>query len=192
MQPKISIVIPVYNAERYLNECMDSIIGQSLKDIEIICVVNGSTDSSLEILEAYAKKDHRIILIEKEIADVGGARNTGVNAASGEYLMFIDSDDWIKLEACEKLYGIAKEHDLDILQGDFINIPKKYFRDFKCKHELINRNLSGLDFWNINKNITGMNWDKIWKRNFFVDDELYNPEGIYFEDVITSVKGFTL
>ncbi|NPE32152.1 glycosyltransferase family 2 protein, partial [Methanococcoides sp. SA1] len=100
MQPKISIIIPIHNSEKYLKECLESIINQTLKDIEILCVVNGSTDSSLTVTKAYAAADNRITVIEKEEADLGAARNKGIRRATGEYLMFIDSDDWIKLEAC--------------------------------------------------------------------------------------------
>ncbi len=187
--PKISIIIPVYNSEKYLKDCLQSVINQTLSDIEIICVNNGSTDHSLSILKKYASEDDRIILINIESPNLGAARNTGVNAASGEYLMFVDSDDWVKTESCEKLYNIAKKYDLEILQGRYTHVPHMNFGNFKCKSTEYYKKQSGKTFWQINQNISIANWDKIWKRNFFINNNLYNPEGVYFEDLLTTVKG---
>lgn len=112
---KVSVVIPVYNVALYLEECLDSVLGQTLEEIEIICVNDGSTDTSGEILEGYARKDDRIRIITQENQGLSQARNRGMTEARGEYLYFLDSDDWIELETCEILYGTAKEKDLDVL-----------------------------------------------------------------------------
>ena len=94
---KVSIIVPVYNIEKYLAKCLDSLINQTLEDIEIICVNDGSTDNSAEILNEYAQKDCRIKIINQDNAGLSAARNTGINAANGEYIGYVDSDDWIDL-----------------------------------------------------------------------------------------------
>ena len=101
---KISIIVPVYNTEPYLEQCLDSIINQTLEDIEIICVNDGSTDNSLSVLEEYASKDNRIKIINQENEGPGFARNNGLKSVNGEYVLFVDSDDWIELNTCEALY----------------------------------------------------------------------------------------
>ena len=118
---KISVVVPVYNVEKYLKECINSIINQTLEDIEIICVNDGSTDSSLEILNDYAKKDSRIIVINKSNSGYGHTMNMGLNAASGEYIGIIESDDFADKNMFEDLYKLAKEYDADIVKGDWYN-----------------------------------------------------------------------
>ena len=136
MIPKLSIIIPVYNVEKYLSECLDSVINQTLKEIEIICVDDCSPDNSLSILNEYAKKDSRIKIIQHEKNQgLGAARNTGVNAANGEYIWFIDSDDFITKESCQLLYETAKDNDVDILGFCAVNFVyennnfKKLFTD---------------------------------------------------------------
>ena len=111
---KVSIIIPVYNVEKYLKQCLDSIINQTLKDIEIICIDDGSTDSSLEILREYASKDGRIKVIHQENAGAAPARNAGIELAQGQYITFIDADDWVDLNYFEKLYNSAKQSNSDI------------------------------------------------------------------------------
>lgn len=114
--PKISLIIPVYNVEKYLAECLDSCINQTLKDIEIICVNDCSPDNSALILKEYAEKDSRVRIINHEInKGLGAARNTGIDNATGEYIWFIDSDDFVDLISCQVLYDCAKEHDVEIL-----------------------------------------------------------------------------
>ena len=112
--PKISVIIPVYNTEQYLKECLDSIIGQTFKDIEIICVDDGSVDNSLNILNEYALKDSRFIIIKQENKGAGAARNYGLKKASGDYLYFLDSDDYISDELFEKAYKQITETNADI------------------------------------------------------------------------------
>lgn len=114
---KISVVVPVYNVEKYIGQCLDSILGQTLKDIEIICINDGSKDNTLEILKDYAQKDSRIILIDKENEGLSKARNQGTEIASGEYISFIDSDDWIDENYLEALYNAAKNIIVMLLVG---------------------------------------------------------------------------
>ena len=111
---KLSVIIPVYNVENYLRECLDSITSQTVKDIEIICIDDGSTDNSPKILKEYQKKDSRIKIITKENGGQASARNLGIKKAQGEYIAFIDSDDFIESEMLEKLYTKAKDNNLDI------------------------------------------------------------------------------
>lgn len=110
---KVSIVIPIYNVEPYLEECLASAIGQTLKEIEVICVNDGSTDNSMDIVRKYAKNDSRICIVEKENGGLSSARNAGMDAAKGEYILFLDSDDWILPETLEEIYEIAVKNDLD-------------------------------------------------------------------------------
>lgn len=121
--PKVSVIIPVYNTEKYLRKCLDSVCNQTLSDIEIICVNDCSIDNSLTILKDYALKDNRIKIIDlKENSGAGFARNRGIEQAKGEYLGFVDSDDFIDLDFYEKLYEKALETDADIIKGRLIQV----------------------------------------------------------------------
>lgn len=119
MNTKVSVVIPVYNTSNYLRECLDSVINQTLRDIEIICINDGSTDNCLEILKMYAAQDNRIKIIDKQNEGAGAARNDGVKFISGEYLLFLDSDDFLELNALEVLYNQIINDKSDII---FYNI----------------------------------------------------------------------
>ena len=119
--PKVSVIVPVYNTEKYLEKCLDSLTGQTLKDIEIICVNDCSPDNSLTILQKYAAIDNRIKIIDfKENQGAAIARNTGIDAATGDYIGFVDSDDYVDLDFYEKLYTKAIETDADIVKGKII------------------------------------------------------------------------
>ena len=119
--PKISVIVPVYNVEKYLSECLDSIVNQTLKDIEIICLNDGSTDNSFSILKEYALKDERIILIDKENDGLGYTRKIGLDNAKGEYILFCDSDDYYaELTAFEELYNYIEKVKVDVVIFNFI------------------------------------------------------------------------
>lgn len=122
--PKVSIIIPTYNVEDYLRECMESVTRQTLKDIEIICINDGSTDGSLQILKEYADKDSRIVLVDKENEGYGVGMNIGLDKASGEYIGIVEPDDFVPLNMYEDLYGIAKENDLDFVKADFYRFTR--------------------------------------------------------------------
>lgn len=102
--PKISIIVPVYNVEKYIAQCLDSIIKQTFRDIEVIVIDDGTQDNSAEIYQKYMEMDSRIKIIKKRNEGVAEARNTGIEHATGECLMFIDSDDWMEKDGCEILY----------------------------------------------------------------------------------------
>lgn len=114
-KPKFSIIVPVYNVEPYLSFCLNTIVEQTVKDIEIICVNDGSTDQSLKILQAYAKEDKRIKIIDKSNSGPSSARNTALRMAEGEYLLFIDSDDLIRKYMCDRLYWDILQKSPDII-----------------------------------------------------------------------------
>ena len=119
-KPKVSIIVPVYNVEKYLHRCIDSLINQTLKDIEIIAVNDGSADSRLSILKEYEKKDTRVIVINNKNQGVSYSRNIGIDKARGDYLLFVDSDDWIDLDMCEQMYNKALSNQSDIVMCSYI------------------------------------------------------------------------
>lgn len=123
--PKVSIVVPVYNVATYLPECLDSVIKQTLKDIEIICVDDGSTDNSLEILNEYAKKDDRVKVITKPNAGYGNSMNMGMDAATGEYIGIVESDDWVEPTMFADLYKAAKKYNAEIVKSDYYEFTTK-------------------------------------------------------------------
>lgn len=116
---KVSVIIPVYNVEKYLSKCLDGVISQTLKDIEIICVDDGSTDSSLDILNGYALKDNRIKIVHKENSGYGNTMNIGINIAKGEYIGIVESDDYILPGMYGILYENAKKNNLDLIKSDY-------------------------------------------------------------------------
>lgn len=111
---KISVIVPVYNTEKYLEKCIDSILNQSLRDFELICVDDGSTDNSSAILEYYSDKDERVQIVHQENSNAGVARNNGLARAKGKYLLFLDSDDWFELDFFKKMYLQVERHNADI------------------------------------------------------------------------------
>lgn len=117
--PKVSIVVPIYNVEKYLCECLDSVVSQTLRDIEIICVNDGSTDGSLAIMEEYAKNDDRVRVISKANAGYGHSMNVGFDAATGEYLGIVESDDYAEPEMFETLYNTAVQNNADVVKSNF-------------------------------------------------------------------------
>lgn len=129
-QPKVSIVVPVYNVERYLDKCVGSLTGQTLKDIEIILVDDGSIDRCAAMCDEYARRDRRIKVVHKENGGLSSARNEGMKYVTGEYYMFVDSDDWLDLETCKVCYDEIVASDADCLMFSYV----KEFGD----HSIIN------------------------------------------------------
>lgn len=136
--PKVSIIIPIYNMESCLEDCLTSLVNQSLKDIEIICVNDGSTDKSLEILNGFATKDKRFIIIDQENTGQGIARNNALKLVKGEYIGFMDHDDWTEPTMFETLYNTAIKFDCDLVEESFIinNEPRHYTKKQKNKLKL--------------------------------------------------------
>ncbi|MBT0881442.1 glycosyltransferase, partial [Campylobacter sp. 2018MI27] len=169
--PKVSVIIPVYNTEKYLGECLDSVINQSLKEIEIICVDDGSTDNSLEILKEYAAKDNRITVLTQENLYAGVARNAGMMVASGEYYHFLDSDDWVKCNIYEQLLTNIFETDIVIFANDiYDDITKKIIGRTYLPNYSVDKKIKNIF------NITNPNaWTKIF------NSQLINKYKIYFQ-----------
>ena len=117
--PKVSILIPCYNVEKYLRQCLDSVINQTLKDIEIICINDGSKDSTLDILREYESRDARVKVISKHNSGYGASMNIGIENATGEYIGIVESDDYVELNMFETLYNTAKENDLDLVRCQY-------------------------------------------------------------------------
>ena len=124
---KVSIIVPVYNSERYINRCVDSLIAQTLSDIEILLVDDGSSDSSSSICDEYANKDNRIKVFHQKNAGAGAARNTGLEQAQGEYIGFVDSDDYVDITMYETLYCTAEKHQADLVMSGMKIIGGKVF-----------------------------------------------------------------
>lgn len=145
--PLISVIIPVYNVEKYLSQCLDSVINQTYPNLEVICINDESTDGSLDILNRFAKYDHRIQVIEKQNEGVSCARNVGLQSAHGEYIMFVDADDWMEMDTCEKALVAMLDNEADIIMWSYVSeygtskSPKTIFSD-NCvfeKQEILNR-----------------------------------------------------
>ena len=187
---KISVIIPVYNVEKYIKQCLDSIVNQTLEDIEIICIDDGSTDNSPYILEKYAIKDDRIIVITNDHKGAGAARNSGLRIAKGNYISFVDSDDWIGISAYEKLYNAAISKDADMVFFKMLNYSNEHaefyntdYYDLTCiKKFFTNLTYNYHDFRNQLFRIAVSPCNKIYKRSFLERINAKFPEGLIFED----------
>ncbi len=135
MDKKISIIIPVYNVEKYIEKCLESVVNQSYRNIEIIIIIDGSKDNSIEMVNKFVKSDDRIILINRENKGVMYTRLEGVRIASGEFIMFVDADDWIDTEMCAILLKNQKKYDCDIVKASYYlakenkNIPFEFIKE---------------------------------------------------------------
>ena len=131
---KVSVILPIYNVSQYLRECLDSVVRQTLKELEIICVDDGSTDDSLEIIQEYAAKDERIVVITGPNGGYGKAMNKGLDRATGEYVGIVEPDDYVNLTMFEDLYQIAKENQLDIVKADFYCFARNGHGDMDMRY----------------------------------------------------------
>ena len=188
---KISVIVPCYNTEKFIEKCLNSILNQTLKEIEIIIINDGSTDNSLLKTKNY-EDDSRVKIIDKENEGLTKTRNLGLNLASGKYVYFVDSDDYLESnDVLEKLYNTADKNDLDILIFD-------YFRDYKNRKEyfISSRKYSELK---IDKNeyfedilfekYWGSTWNKIVRLSIYKENNIKFPENIFLkEDYVTSLK----
>ena len=187
---KVSVVIPVYNVEDLLGECLDSICNQTLKDIEIICVNDGSKDSSLDILNEYALNDSRITVVDQENGGHAVATNRGMELATGEYLFLMDSDDILDLTALEKTSALADEKKVDFVIFQAIN----YYMDKNEYIEEENYSMNRLadfvgdsvfnytDIRDYVFDITVTPWSKLYRRQFIKDNNITFPEGLVIDD----------
>lgn len=186
--PEVSVIIPVYNVEPYLRECLNSVVNQTMRDIEIICVNDGSTDNSGAILTEYAARDERITVITQENRGLSAARNAGMDAAKGKYIYFIDSDDYIDLDALEVLYDRAEELELDMLFFDCSYI----FDGIRAKPNRFQRKEYGDTYVGVEflKKLRdeGAYWVTVWgylsRREFLQNSGVRFVEGMLHEDMI--------
>lgn len=187
---KISVIIPVYNVQDYLRECLSSVIHQTLEDIEIICVDDGSTDSSLKILTEYEYLDDRITIIHKSNKGLASTRNFAMKYAKGKYIFFLDSDDNIKLNTLEELYGYAEKNKLDFLIFQAINFDsskKEFFEtEYFSMNKLKNSNLKSVfnyaDLGDLIFSISVTAWQKLYNREFLENIGAQFLDGLIFED----------
>ena len=186
---KVSVIIPVYNAETYLRECLDSVASQTLSDIEIICVNDGSTDSSPEILREYASRDDRFVIIDKQNEGYGRGMNDGFDRASGEYIGIVESDDYILPEMYEELYDRAVKHDLDLIKADFYRFHDEGNRRVSLYAHMVkggnayNTVIDPKEDDRVFKNLINT-WSGIYKRSFLQENNIRHntTPGASFQD----------
>ena len=179
--PKVSVIVPIYNVEKYLEKCINSLLSQTLEDIQIILVNDGSKDNSGNIAKECEKNNKdRVIYVEKENGGLSDARNYGLKYATGDFIAFLDSDDYIEKNAYEKMYNKAIEENADYVECDFIwEFPNKIRVDkqypYKNKKEM-------LSFVRV------VAWNKLIKRQLIIDNNLEFPKGLRYEDVEFTYK----
>lgn len=182
--PKLSVIVPVYNVEKFLPRCLNSILSQTLSDIEIICVDDCSPDKSIDILQDYEKRDSRIkVLRHSKNKRQGGARNTGITIATGDYIGFIDSDDWIEPDYYEKLYNAAIKADADVAITGILKHRKHISKTivsystqniFETVEDKFKACKCPPDFHPVNK---------IYRRDMLLNNNICFAENIMFEDI---------
>lgn len=194
--PIVSVIIPCYNVEKYLRQCLDSVINQTLKDIEIICVDDESSDGTLEILKEYQKKDNRLKVITQKNAGAGAARNNGLKAAKGQYLSFLDSDDFFEQNMLQEAYDSAEQNQADfvVFNSDQYHMDKKSFvmtpwvlhmADIPPYMPFAYRQLTD----NVFKVFVGWAWDKLYRREFVLQNKLYFQEQRTTNDMLFVFSG---
>lgn len=191
---RISVIIPVYNAEKYLDECLSHIADQSFKDIEIICINDGSTDNSLDILKEFSERDKRIQIIDQENHGLGATRNRGISLAKGDYVYFMDSDDYLELTALEELYGICEKNDLDFAifkLNNFDEVTKEsicdeYYAMPYLKERVGDEVFNYGDVKDMALKLAVNSPGNFFRREFIED--LRFPEGLLFEDNVFFIK----
>lgn len=186
---KVSVIVPVYNTEKYLDKCLNSLVNQTIEDIEIIVVNDGSTDDSLKIIKKYLKKyPEKIVLINQKNGGISVARNNGIKSATGEYIGFVDSDDFVELSMYESLYNLIKESESDIVVCDY----KKYYTETETTTDV--SAVKNITTTNIYENPSLINdidyapWNKLYKKSLFKGIEF--PKNKKYEDLSTILKVF--
>lgn len=191
MLPKVSVIVPIYNVEKYIVRCIDSIINQTYKNIEIILVDDGSPDKCGEICDEYLKKDSRIKSLHKENGGLSDARNYGMKYATGDYTVFLDSDDWLKENMIETLVNISIENSADVVQSAFyyaydkhMLLDERYYKEGKEPIVLNNKEL--MKELVINERVKNFAWGKLYKTNLIKDIPF--KKGVLFEDIFWAHK----
>ncbi|WP_069592872.1 glycosyltransferase family 2 protein [Methanosphaera sp. WGK6] len=187
---EISVIIPVYNVEMYLESCLNTIINQTFKDIEIICINDGSTDNSLNILNDFSKNDKRIQVISQENQGHAVATNKGISMANGKYLFLMDSDDMLELNALEDTYNLAEEKNVDFVLFKAINYDDEKGIYYESKnynmlelHQKVKDNIFNYnDIDDLIFTIPVTPWNKLYKRELINKYDIKFPEGLIFDD----------
>lgn len=189
----ISVIVPVYNVEDYLHVCINSLLNQTYPYFEIICIDDASTDSSLEILEYFSKKDSRIKIIKNDVnKGPGYSRNQGLNSASGKYISFLDGDDWFSLNALEILIEKAEKDNLDVLMFKalvYYDDPQEFDSERYYDMEFMDRwDAKIFNHWDLNKKdifkMPNAPWNKLYLKSFLDENYIRFPnEDIIYEDV---------
>lgn len=187
---KVSVIVPVYNVEEYIEECIESIVNQTLKEIEIIIVNDGTKDNSMKKIEKYLS-DSRIVIINKENGGISSARNAGLKIARGEYVTFIDSDDFIKITMLEKLYD--QTSDFEIIFSDFIfyNNNSKKIEDSVRTHLKLKK-INEMKGSYIYPEGDVVVWGKLYRTDFLKKNNLFFKEGIIHEDELFTIQSYFL
>lgn len=181
--PKISVIIPVYNVEKYLARCLDSVIAQTFSDIEIVCINDGSTDNSADILSEYATRDSRIRIVSQENAGLSIARNVGLEHISGQYVCFIDSDDWVDENYLEVLFNLLSNSGADIAMAGMRLV------NGDCTSDNTTPNMVASDLGTkLNNFPNGSVCDKLFKTELFKANAIQFPCGRYYEDNLVLLK----
>lgn len=173
--PKVSIIVPVYNVEKYIKRCLQSLVDQSLEDIEIIVVNDGSKDKSEEIVKEFKKKYKNIVYVTKENGGLSSARNFGMIYAKGEYIAFLDSDDYVDKDMYKKMYEKAKETNSDYVECDFY----WQYPDHR-KHDVGYRYKNKKEMFQSARVVA---WNKLIKKELITNNNLKFPVGLFYEDV---------
>lgn len=187
---KLSIIVPVYNVEKYLPKCLESLTNQTLKDIEIICVNDGSMDNSLAILKEFASKDSRIKIIDNQHQGVAKTRNTGIEQSTGEYIGFVDSDDYIDIDFFEKLYNSATKSNSDIAIASILK-HKNFFNIYNAKYtkeEIAITIQDKIKLCEDKKHFFFYAWNKIYHSGFIKENNIKFSEGQIYEDVMFAIR----
>ncbi|MBQ3350739.1 MAG: glycosyltransferase [Thermoguttaceae bacterium] len=179
MPPKVSVIIPVYNVEQYLRQCLDSAMNQTLRDIEIICVDDGSTDSSGAILDEYAIMDSRFVVVHQANGGLSDARNSGIVRATGDYIVFLDSDDFCEVTLCEKTIQLAEQSGADMVQFLY-RIDSD--DGVVLEPEAVKYSVDSNDRLLMERLVPNV-WLYLYRRSFLTDNKLSFIKGIIFEDI---------
>jgi len=189
--PKISVVVPVYNVEAYVEKCVDSVLAQTNRDFELILVDDGSTDGSGAICDRLAEKDSRIRVIHQENAGLGGARNTGIAQARGEWISFVDSDDWLEPDILEKAWQAAEKTEADIALFAFRSVDEQG-NTLKVFREEVPKNQALIMEGHKEIYLTApCAWNKLYRAELFRKTEIRYPSRVWYEDIRTTLKLFS-
>ncbi len=192
MNKLVSVIVPIYNVEAYLEKCITSIINQTYTNIEIILINDGSTDTSLKICQEYQKLDNRIIILNKNNEGLSAARNDGIAKSKGKYICFIDGDDYISPNYIEKLYNDLTKHKADISVCNFYyeNYQGSLTKKKECQNQIYTSTEALKDIFLIQKNLEIMVWNKLYKKELFTKNNITFPKSMIHEDNFVTYKLF--